>query len=168
MDQAVSCRPLTAEVWVLFQASPYKICGGQICSETGFPLEFLGFSVSVSLHQCSILTFTHMLLLSEGQRRKIWKKAVLFRKLGSTELKSAFTPFVLLRHKLTVTTRTMRHPGSTMQAPFLFNVTNTSDILHRLRLKDSITCWRIDLSHLQLEKGQADSILFEPSQRGNS
>ena len=67
MDQAVSCRPLTAEVWVLFQASPCKVCGGQIGSGTGFPLEFLGFSVSVSLHQCSILIFKYLLLLPEEQ-----------------------------------------------------------------------------------------------------
>jgi hypothetical protein len=50
-----------------------------------------GFPLSISFHQCSILV-NYMPLLPEGQTDLgTFQKALLFRKLGSIELKSIFT-----------------------------------------------------------------------------
>jgi hypothetical protein len=51
MAQAVSRRPLTAEVRVHARVNPCEICGGQSGTGTGFLSEFFGFPLSVSFHR---------------------------------------------------------------------------------------------------------------------
>ena len=46
--QAISRRPLPAEAWVQFQASPCGICGGQSGIGTGFLSSVSGFPRSIS------------------------------------------------------------------------------------------------------------------------
>lgn len=53
------------------QVSPRDICGRPVPREL-FLTEYFGFALSVSLHKCSILTFTYPLLLS-GQTGETWK-----------------------------------------------------------------------------------------------
>jgi hypothetical protein len=50
MSQAVSCRPLTAEVRVRPRFNPCGICSGQSVTETGFSLKFFGFSPVNAIH----------------------------------------------------------------------------------------------------------------------
>jgi hypothetical protein len=52
MAQAVSRSPLSVEARVRSQ-----ICGSQTGSGTGFAVRTVGFRLSVSFHQCTILTF---------------------------------------------------------------------------------------------------------------
>jgi hypothetical protein len=67
MAQAVSRRPLTAEARVQSQFSLCDICGGQSSTGTGSSPSTLGFPLSASFHQCSILIVIYVLLLQEGQ-----------------------------------------------------------------------------------------------------
>jgi hypothetical protein len=53
--QAVSRRPLNAEVLVRSQASPCKICGGKSGTVIGFSPKYFGFLLSVSY------SFMHLL-----------------------------------------------------------------------------------------------------------
>jgi len=72
-------RPKQIGVWTVHhtshtdesQVSPCDICGRPVPRELFFT-EYFGFAVSVSLHQCSILTYTYSLLLS-GQTGETWK-----------------------------------------------------------------------------------------------
>ena len=45
--------------------------------------ELLGFSLSVSFHQCSIIIFTYMLLLPEKQRAEAWERSEKQYSLGN-------------------------------------------------------------------------------------
>jgi hypothetical protein len=54
MAPAVGHRPLTAEAWVRSRVSPCGICGGQSGKGTGFPPEYCGFVLPISIHRCSI------------------------------------------------------------------------------------------------------------------
>jgi hypothetical protein len=47
MAQAVSCRPLTAEVWVRARVTPCSICVGQSGTATGFSASSLVSPVSI-------------------------------------------------------------------------------------------------------------------------
>jgi hypothetical protein len=69
MDQAVSFPPPTAEAWLRSQASIYEICGGQGDAGTGSPAPYpyIDFTLPVSFHLCSILIYTYMLLLPDGE-----------------------------------------------------------------------------------------------------
>ena len=53
--RAVCLWPSTTEAWVLFQASPCDLCGGQCGTRIGFSPSVFGFSLSLSFHHCSIL-----------------------------------------------------------------------------------------------------------------
>ena len=66
-------RLLTTEIRVRSQIIPCEICGGQSGKVTGFYSECFGFTQSLSFHQCSILIFTYMLLLSEGRAGEVWE-----------------------------------------------------------------------------------------------
>jgi hypothetical protein len=56
MAQAVSRRPLTAEARVRSRISPCGICGGQIGTETGFPLSY---SVLPCQYHSTVYLSTH-------------------------------------------------------------------------------------------------------------
>jgi hypothetical protein len=85
MAQAVSRWPLTTKFWVRSQSNPTEICGEQSGTGTGFFSSYIGFPLSVPLHQYSTLIFGYTLFLSEGQTGEALnpsKKAMLFRKSG--------------------------------------------------------------------------------------
>jgi hypothetical protein len=54
MAQAVSRRPLTAEVRFRSRVSPCGICVGRCGTGTGFSSEYFGFPLSITFHRCSI------------------------------------------------------------------------------------------------------------------
>jgi hypothetical protein len=57
------------------RAAPREICGGHVALEQRF-IRVLRLSLSISLHECSVLIFTHVLLLPEEQK---WNNQVLFQ-----------------------------------------------------------------------------------------
>jgi hypothetical protein len=62
MAQAVSRSLLSVEAWVRSQ-----ICGSQSGSGKGFVVSTVGFRLSVSFHQCAMLTF-FLKSMSTGQK----------------------------------------------------------------------------------------------------
>jgi len=72
MTQAVSRRPLTTEDWVRSH-SAHVTCGGQSDTVTAFSPNAFGFRLSLAFHQCSILIFIDMLLLSERKALETWE-----------------------------------------------------------------------------------------------
>jgi hypothetical protein len=83
MAQAVSRRPLTAEARFRSRVSPCGICGGQSGTGTGFFPVYIGFPLSVSYHQCSVLIFIYALLLPEGQTYEAWEPSRKRRCFGN-------------------------------------------------------------------------------------
>jgi hypothetical protein len=57
MAQAVSCRPLTAEAWVLVRFSLCGICGVQSDTGRGFPSSYLVFSCQ---YHSTVILHTHI------------------------------------------------------------------------------------------------------------
>jgi len=76
LQQAVCRRPLTMKVQVQSQATPCDICGGQTCTGKRYSYQHVGFSLSVSFHQCSMLMFVYVLFVprTTGEDREIKKK----------------------------------------------------------------------------------------------
>jgi hypothetical protein len=68
---------------VRYPSSQCEVCGGQAGTGTGFYLRLLrGFNSLVSFHQCFMLIYLLILLVSGGQAAKNWartKKATLCR-----------------------------------------------------------------------------------------
>ena len=65
-------RPLSADAWVRSQVSPCKICCGK-GGTSSRPSPSASFSLSVALHQWSILVTIYTSLLPEGKAEKVWK-----------------------------------------------------------------------------------------------
>jgi hypothetical protein len=96
MTLTVSHQPITTDVWVRPQARQCKICGGEVALDKYFSA-YLGFPLSISFQQRSILIFSYVFLLQEGQRGQAWEhstKATLSRKSGSIEYKGTFTHLI--------------------------------------------------------------------------
>jgi hypothetical protein len=62
MYQAASRRPPTSEAWVRCDASRREIYGVQSGTGNRFFSEYVGFPLSVSYHQRSVIIFIYMLL----------------------------------------------------------------------------------------------------------
>jgi len=60
------------EAWVRSQQDTCGIHGGQNSTVTIFLSGYFGFPFSASFRQCSILMFSDMLLLLEGQTDQAW------------------------------------------------------------------------------------------------
>ena len=58
---------------VQFYLSPCDICGGQRVTDTGVSPSTSVFSLSISLHQFSIINFIYTLLLPAGQTGEAWE-----------------------------------------------------------------------------------------------
>jgi hypothetical protein len=68
MDQAISRRPLTAEVRVRGQVSPFGICGGQSGTGTGF---CPSSSVFVCLYYSTMALHAHVSITWETNNRPV-------------------------------------------------------------------------------------------------
>lgn len=93
MVQAVSLRLLTAEAGDRSWASPCEVCGAHSGNDAGFSPSFCIFPLSVSFHQCYILTFIYT-----GMRN--WRKLGTFQKQyffwddGTVERKIDYSHFL--------------------------------------------------------------------------
>jgi len=77
-----SRQVFNAKTQVPSHAAPSEICGVQVALGQVF-IRVLWLSLSISFHQCSLLIFTHMLLLPEEQK---WNNQVLQQRNSLSEI----------------------------------------------------------------------------------
>ena len=97
MDQKVSRPPVTAEARARSKVITCGICGRRSGTGTGFSsTQCIGFPLSVSFHQRSLLIF--MLLLPEGQTAVTWEPSNMRCSFGNpgTLARKVFSLFVFL------------------------------------------------------------------------
>ena len=93
--EAISCRPVTAEVRVRSQASPCGICGGQFDAMTCFfpSASYVGFPLNC--RPASASCYAAVNRRTSGRSLAVFKQAVPCRLSGSVGRRSTFTlPFV--------------------------------------------------------------------------
>jgi hypothetical protein len=84
MYQTVNHSPLNAQARVPLQVSPREICGVQNGTQTGFFSKYVGFSLSTSFTQCSMLIAIYMLLIERDQPNRNRKIQCFFGKEGNS------------------------------------------------------------------------------------
>jgi len=67
MTQTVSRQPITTKIRVRSHARQCKICGGEVALDKYFS-SGLGFPLSIFFQERSIIIFSYVFLVQEGQR----------------------------------------------------------------------------------------------------